>query len=313
MPPNGGGKQTQPKGVLELDRFSEQNVNRWNAASKDINELNDVLYYHLEPERRKHKGELLGALAKQPPIRVELQNWWRIVDYQFTLNPLSSAGSLQYVGGRFNAGTELEPGTLKPWPTLYLAENYNTAFFEKFQISHDAKVDGLTPQDLSLNGGGSHTTVLLRGHLSNVFDLTKSQNLNEVAKVLARIYMPLRAKQLKKKLSIKPRDLVMVQTGKQLFDFAVEHNWRVLPVQFGTPSQSQILAEMIKSAGFEAILYRSTKGTGKCIAVFTEELAAGSFIEVADPVPPELKHRRLDSTTAVDLAGWETVAHQFRC
>ena len=30
-------------------------------------------------------------------------------------------------------------------------------------------------------------------------------------------------------------------------------------------------------------------------------------------VPPELKHRRLDSTTAVDLAGWETVVRKFRC
>lgn len=201
---------------------------------------------------------------------------------------------------------------MKPWPTLYLAENFKTVFVEKFQFAPDEKVEGLNARELSLNPGVSHTTMLLHGRLSKVFDLTRPQHLNEVAKVLAKIYLPERAKYLKKKLNIKQCDLIMVKTGKQLFDFVVEHNWRVIPVQFGTPSQSQMLADMIKAAGFEAILYCSTKGTGKCLAVFSEELAAGSFIEIVEAAPIELKHRLLDSATAPDLAGWETVARQFR-
>lgn len=120
--------------------------------------------------------------------------------------------------------------------------------------------------------------------------------------------MPGRARQLKQKLGIKPRDLVMVQTGKQVYDFVVTHNWRVLPVQFGLPSQSQILAELIRAAGFEAILYSSTKGLGKCLAVFPDVLAAGSFVELLDEPPRETKHRRLDLDSAEHLCGWDSVA-----
>jgi RES domain-containing protein len=65
---------------------------------------------------------------------VNLNGWVRIVNYQFSHTPLSCAGSLKYIGGRYNAGVELEPNTLAAWPTLYIAENYETAFREAFQL-----------------------------------------------------------------------------------------------------------------------------------------------------------------------------------
>ena len=89
-----------------------------------------------------------------------------MVTYQYSLEPLTCAGSLQALGGRFNAGCELDANTMRPWPALYLAQNFETAYREKFQLANDVQVDGLTPQELSLEGAVSHTTVLLMGIIS---------------------------------------------------------------------------------------------------------------------------------------------------
>jgi hypothetical protein len=48
---------------LELDRFSEANLNRWREISNDLDELQSVLYFNLVPERRRHRDDLLQAVA----------------------------------------------------------------------------------------------------------------------------------------------------------------------------------------------------------------------------------------------------------
>lgn len=294
-----------PRGILELDRFSEANVDRWNEVSADLDELNDILHFYLEPERRRRRPELIAALQQFQPESVDLQNWVRIIDYQWTMHPLSAAGSLTYIGARFNAGQDLDRNTLDPWPTLYVAADHPTAYREKFQLPLGQHVEGLTPEELSLDAGKSHSTVVLRGQLSRVFRLTPD-TLNPVARVLSRIKMPDRAEQIKRKLKIKPGDLRMVTTGKQLFDVVAIQNWRVLPVQFGLPSPSQILAELIRAADFEAIAYPSSKGGGDCLAVFVDKLAPGSYIELTGAAP-EGALAKLDESTAEELAGWARI------
>lgn len=270
--------------------------------SADLDELQDILYFNLEPERRRQRPALIKALQAIDPIDLKLEHWVRIVDYQWTMHPLSAAGSLTYIGGRYNAGMDLEGGASNAWPALYIAQDHSTAFREKYQIEAGQDVDGLTPEELALGAGGSHTTVVLSGRLSRVFPLSP-ESLTPISKLLAKIKMPDRASRLKTKLKIKPNDLRMITTGKQLFDVTAVHNWRVLPVQFGLPAQSHILAELIRAAGYEAIAYQSSKGHGMCLAIFVDRLAKGSFIELED-VGPAGAIRRLDETTAEELAGW---------
>ena len=301
-----------PKGILELDRFTQANVESWNALSRDLDELNDVLQFGLEPVRRRRRPDLLGALAREMPVVIDIKNWVRIVSYKHSLTPLSSAGSLTYIGGRFNPGIDLEPNTIEPWPALYLAEDFETAFREKFQRRHAEVVDGLTPQELALNEGGSHSTVLLKGQLTHLFDLRGFSSLNGVARELAKIKMPGRASQLKRKLKIRERELTMARSGRQLFEMVVNQNWRVLPVQFGLPAPSQILAELICAAGFEGILYSSTKGLGVCVVIFPEQLKADSYVELLDSAPAGVKYSRLDSVTAANLSGWDEVGRGAR-
>ena len=302
--PRGAAAGTPPvKGILELDRFSAEALDRWRELSADLDELQDILYFNVEPERRRRRPELLRALLETPAEPLQLKNWARIVDYQWTLHPLSAAGSLTGYGGRFNAGTEIEGKTFDPWPSLYLASDHPTAFREKFQIEAGQTVDGLSPEELALTPGHSHTTVFVNGKLSRVFSLTPA-NLGPVARVLAKIRMPERAEPIKRKLKIKQNDLRMMTTGKQLYDAAAVHNWRVLPVQFGLPAASQILAELIRAADFEAVSYQSSKSGGTCLAVFVDRLVPGSYLEISG-TPPAQAIARLDETTAEELAGWK--------
>jgi hypothetical protein len=90
--------------------------------------------------------------------------------------------------------------------------------------------------------------------------------------------------------------------ARQSMDSA-RRNWRVLPIQFGLPSPSQILAELIRAADFEAVAYQSSKSGKKCLAVFVDRLAPGSCVALSGD-PPAGVISRLDETTAEALAGW---------
>ncbi len=302
-----------PRNILELDRFSEANLRDWTTASQNLDELEAVLYFHLEPERRKLRTQLIEALKSVKPLVFPINNWSRIIDYQYSFEPLSCAGSLcnPEGGGRFNASIELDPGTLTPWPALYIAQNYETAYRERFQIESTGMVNGLTPTELALTPAVSFTSLSLEGKLFRVFDLRKTSSVEAIAKVLGKIQMPSRAKELAKKLGIPPAELFMVKTPEQVLEMVLKNNWRTLPVQFGLPSQSQILAEMICEAGFEAILYKSTKGPGDCIALFPGLMESRSYVEIVGKAPTEIKHQRLDANSAKDLEGWEYTPRQF--
>ena len=299
-------------GLLELDRFSEASIEKWNLASRDLDELNDILYFGLEPEWRRLRSELIEALHGNPLTTVDLPKWVRFITYQYSQEPLSCAGSLQDIGGRFNAGIELEAKTLSPWPALYLAQDYETGFREQFQLASDSLVDGLTPQELALTQGVSHAVVSVTGQLLRVFDMTEPRSMDPIARVFGRIKMPERARQLMKRLKIPSNQISMIKTGKQLFNVMFKYNWRASPMQFGLPAQSQTIAELIRAAGFESILYKSTKGPGQCLAVFPDVLGDASFVELADTPPPAVAHLRLDSESEEELSGWESVSPRLR-
>ena len=279
--------------------------------SRDLDELEANLYFALEPERRRLRLQLLDALKLQQSKPLRLHAWVRIVDYQYTNMPLSSAGSLTGFGGRFNAGMDLDAGTLNPWPALYLAEDCETAYREKFQLKSSQTVDGLKAEELALQNGRSHSTVLLQGLMDRAFDMTVPRNLDAVASVLKKIRMPERVKALKKKLMLKSTDISMIQNGQSLYNAVLLYNWRVQPAQFGLPARSHVLAELVRAAGFEAILYKSTMGPGRCLAVFPDQLSGQAYVELVDKAPPEVRHTRLDDNSAGDLAGWHILPPSF--
>lgn len=308
-PPPKHATPQPPSGLLELERFSEASLTKWLTVSRDLDQLAGELFHSIRPEQNRVRERILEALQSVPGQAITLDPWVRIVSYRYSLQPLSCAGSMLTIGGRFNPGAELDPDTMTPFPALYLAADYETAFREKFQIASSARVDGLTPGELALEQGASHSTVQLRGCLHHLFDMTV-RHLEPVAAVLRKIKMPPRAQTLKKKLG--SRDPRMVTSGAELYRTALEFNWRQGPVQFGLPAQSQVLAEFIRAAGFEGIRYKSSKGPGYCIALFPDRLQDASYVELADPFPPEVRYTRLDLESAAALAGYDQLPSQAR-
>jgi hypothetical protein len=295
--------QSRPS-LLELDRFSAENLNQWRRVSADLDELNDLLYFGIEPQRQRFYGEMMAALQSVAPASLSFTRWARVVTYRYSLNPLSAAGSLTDYGGRFNIGCDVDKAMRAPWPALYIGEDFETAFREKFQLSSDERVDGLAPEELALTSSFSAT--YLDGHLEQVFDLDQPGALDALCAVLNKMKLPSEAHKIQRRLKIPASGVFMIRTVKRLRSEALVKNWRVMPVQFGLPAPSQILASLILDAGFEAIRYPSTKGSGSCIAVFPHKLASdSSYVALSDAPPPEVTHSRLDMNTADALCGWE--------
>ena len=125
--PSAAGEPDLPS-LLELERFSETSLHQWLAAKKSLDGLHRSLYFELEPRRQLDEPQLLDALRSQALPAYSFEDWSRIVDYRYALEPLSVAGSLNGDGGRFNVGGALSPGAFTPFPALYVAEDYGTAF-----------------------------------------------------------------------------------------------------------------------------------------------------------------------------------------
>lgn len=293
--------------ILELDRFSGVDLEKWRRLSADLDEYADVLYFGIEPQRRRHREALCNALTKVPAQTLSIRRWVRLVSYRHSLEPLSAAGSLTTVGGRFNLGVDVDKAMLDPWPALYLAEDLETAFREKFQLARQETVDGLAPEELALQSVGSFTGVFLDGQIERVFDLEAPHALDALCAVLKRMKLPAEIKAIERRLKLpNGSHAYMVRTPQRLLGEVLTKNWRTSPVQFGLPSVSQILASMVREAGFEAIRYPSTKGAGHCVALFPDRLASEhTVLRLCDDAPAGVRHRELTMDSAGELCGWE--------
>lgn len=217
---------------------------------------------------------------------------------------MSAAGSLTGWGGRYNTGIDIS--TVDPFPALYLGENYHTSYREKWQLeAGDLSVgSGLTPEEMSLNDHQSFTYLPMRGRLHHVFDARTVDSFIPFSRAIADIKQPKAVRDLAKALGLKRADF-MIRTPERLLE-ALRENWSAWAAQFDSPAPSQIFARMLIDAGFEAILYKSTKNPGSdCLAVFPHMIDhADSFVELHEQLD-YVEHPRLDRSTGQILCGWE--------
>jgi RES domain len=210
---------------------------------------------------------------------VSLNGWCRIVNFKYCLQALSPAGSLRWVGGRFNIGADIDEPRFPSFPALYVAEDFETAFREYHGLSNGANVGGLSPDELSLEDAGSWATLKLTGNIGNVFDLAKLSNLAAVCKIFAKFNLSSRVRELETSAGL--TRTVLARKPVDLLKSFMRDDWRAYPVHFDVPANSQVFARMVLEAGFEGILYRSTRGARKCLAIFTRQMGNGdSFVEL---------------------------------
>jgi len=282
-----------------LDRFSEKDLRQWKRQAELLREYRVKEYYYLEGLRAVHKAEIASALtsAQAPPFRVK--GWTRIVDYKYSLEPLSAVGSLQ-VSGRFNVGRDVDPDIFPVFPTLYVAENYDTAYAEKFSAGRQASgKESLAGHELALRTAGSFSAVRVKGVLHNAFDLRNARTLRAFANVVGKFDLSGELKEMAKVVG--NQGPYVARTPADFKKSFLAENWRFGPMQYDFPANAQIFGRLLLDAGFDAVVYPSTKGAGDCVGVFIDNLVASdSFLELADDAPPGVKMNRLDRDTAIE-------------
>ena len=182
--------------LTQLERFSELSLRQWRSSAKNLTDLQTALFFGLELERQRNSQALIDAVRTNLVAGQPFERWARIVDYRYSSEPLSAAGSVKREGARFNMGAALNPVTFLPFPALYIAENYPTAFIERFGSDPTSSTRGLAPEELALRSPGSFTHVSLRGQIELVMDVRETQSLQQMAMVLRRFALPDRVRRL---------------------------------------------------------------------------------------------------------------------
>lgn len=279
-----------------LDQFTHADLRAWKRFSDDAEEYHVRLHYHLEAKRILHMDGLIDALHTHKIANKKGKSWYRIVDYKYSNQPLSCVGSLKK-SGRFNIGEDLDPHKFPAFPALYLAENHQTAFLETFGVPLKNPAAGLTGYELALRDQVSFAALRFDFELSNLFDLTKAANLREFTDIIATFEMPDDLKVVGRKIGMGPPKFPwLVRDAAALKKTFLRKDWRMYPIQFGIPSNPQVFGRILRDAGFEGVIYPSTKGKARCLAIFIENLdGPNSHISLQDPAPTTVTRKRLDS------------------
>jgi hypothetical protein len=252
--------------------------------------------YGLAAQRQIHLGDLLRTLRDAArPAPFTFTDWVRMCDYRYSHQPLSAYGSTIGAGGRFNYGDALDNIKEPPFPALYLSSNERVAHREFFSAPPSTS-DSLTAIDMALMQERDYALYHVSGTIHHLLDLTKPARLRKFTKVLARFTVSKEVLGIAETAGLQPRPLVF--DVESLLRAVSEPNWRGWPRQHGLPASCQIFGELAWSAGYEGILYRSTKRGGKCLAVFPQNFdKSESRVQLQNDGPP-------GTITTLDASNW---------
>jgi hypothetical protein len=189
-PSAGGATDPDLPSLLELERFTTASLHQWITAATRVEALHRALYFGLETLRQRDGPRLIDAVRSCTHNDYSIDHWSRIVDYRYSLEPLSVAGSLRGDGGRFNIGSALGPSAFTAFPALYCAADYPTAFLECFGAPPGPSSSGLTGEELALRKPTSFTHVSVRGQLENVLDVTDPATLRPIVDIIKEFQIP---------------------------------------------------------------------------------------------------------------------------
>jgi len=122
----------RPKKSILLDAFTQPDLDTWNRHGDALQAAADRVYFDLERQRAAQYEALCKSLNASAAIAIDVAGWVRVTEWRWNLTPLSAAGSLKGIGGRFNVGDELDRARNQAFPCLYIAENVDTAYAEYF-------------------------------------------------------------------------------------------------------------------------------------------------------------------------------------
>lgn len=283
--------------MVVLDQFTLDAVRNAKNYAREGARYQWDYYAALAQQRAEKSEEIKKSLIGAAEGPFAFEGWQRVVDYQYSLHPLSAVGSVVTdPGGRFNIG-DIDRARFSPFPALYLARDQPTAIVEKFGEADEKS--GLSNLDFALRSGPSFSCVSVSGRLDAIVDLQHAERLRPFVEIIKRFKLPPdlagRAGPLKFQL---PR---IVGTVEELVGAITSLGWRGEPMQVDIPSAPQIFGQLVWAAGIEGIVFPSSKGGATCLAIFPENLSFSSFAELDHKAPPGVAHLRLDGSTYRDF------------
>lgn len=253
-------------------------------------------YSELARQRNEIQDEIKKALIQKSESNYEFKYWQRGVKYKYGLHPLSTAGSLCYIGGRFNTGTDVN-SEAPSFPALYIAKDKDTTLQEHLGQKINGLTSKLTPRELALTNPSSETIVSVSGKLDKVFDLTNINNLLPFLELIKTFSISKTLMQVAKKLGVPIPGII--KNPELLLKSLLDPQWRDLPNNADIPANSQIFGHLIYSAGIEGILYPSKFTEMPCLTIFPRNFpGTDSYICLDDETP----HKKVP--TKIDAANW---------
>lgn len=202
--------------------------------------------------------------------------------YKYSLHPLSTVGSLSFVGGRFNVGKDVNL-SVPVFAGLYLAKDKDTALQEHLgQVKPKGK-PRLTPREIALTAPQSESIICVSGKIDKVFDLTTAENLSGLVDHFRTFSLSNELIKLAKSLKLPKPEIAT--DPKKLLETLLIPNWRSYPVN-DIPSNSQVFGHLVYSAEIEGILYPSKFTKKLCLVLFPRNFPkTDSHIQLNDEPP----------------------------
>jgi hypothetical protein len=282
-------RQREVRYLLEVGTLESMSAAK--QRTQDLLDYNWTYFSDLAKQRNQKIEEIKKALISSCISDFKFENWQRAVKYKYSLHPLSTVGSLSFIGGRFNAGLDVNVN-VPSHPALYLAADKDTALQETLG-QQDGQHSELTAQEIALTNPQSQTIVSVSGQLDKLFDLRSAKHLRQLMLILKHFEISDGLVKRAKELSLDAPNII--QTGKQLLDTVLNKNWRDFPVNLEVPSNSQIFGHLLLISGIDGVVYPS-KFTGKdCVALFPQNFEGGtSFIKLDGDAPHKKVPNRID-------------------
>ena len=236
---------------------------------------------YLASEREKILPQITEALDAVSDLDFCFDNFSRIIGSQYSTQPLNAKGSyLLPPGGRFNIGQSISYSAY--FPALYIANNYKTAFAEKFSLKESGESqNGLDALDFALTKPGSFTHMRVKGVIKKVIDLRENKVIESFYDSVSSISMPRIYTQRAKTLGI---SMAVVNSSDWLRDAIYDSKYQQWDYWLDQPSPSQWFAHYVRLSGIQGIIYKSVKEeNGINLALFPENFeGTESFVELMD-------------------------------
>ncbi|MBP9680558.1 MAG: RES family NAD+ phosphorylase [Bacteriovorax sp.] len=269
-------------------QYVENEIKRITKFTDDQRQFWKDFQKYLLDEREKRIDDIIGSIDS---TKVENLNcdFGRIVSSKFAADPLNGVGSVKLPpGGRFNIAQSSSFSSY--FIGLYLAEDYETAFTEKYHRSTEEQSES-DLKHFALQPNESFSFNRVRVNLENYIDLTNDNTLVAFTDVIKDIVVPDYYKNLGKKLKI---ELTMATDSEVVKSFFFNEHYPVWAAWLDQPAPSQLFGHYCKLAGVQGILYPSVRNKAKNnLVVFPDNMVeSNSSLKLIDEVPYVSEDRR---------------------